>query len=131
MVNRSWDANWGHVPYTDRQFEVIKDAFKLIMDPRVIFMVEYKGKVVGTSITLPDINPSIKKMNGRLFPFGWWHFMRARKHATGLRTFLFGVLPEHRNKGLDAVLVTDTVKFGKSMDTTGRIVLSSWRTTQR
>lgn len=113
VVNRSWDANWGHVPYTDRQFETIKEAFKLIMDPRMIFMVEHEGKVVASSITLPDLNPSLKRMNGRLFPFGWWHFLRAKKRATGLRTFLFGVLPEHRNKGIDAILVTDTIRFGK------------------
>ena len=112
VVNRSWDANWGHVPYTDKQFEAIKEAFKLIMDPRLIYMVEYEGKVIASSISLPDINPSIRKMKGRVFPFGWWHFLRARKKATGLRTFLFGVLPEFRNKGIDAVMVMETVKCG-------------------
>lgn len=113
VVNRSWEDNWGHVPYTDKQFEAVKEAFKMIMDPRMIFMVEFEGKLVACSITLPNINPSVKKMRGRLFPFGWWHFLRSKKRATGMRTFLFGVLPEHRNKGLDAVLVTDTVKFGR------------------
>jgi len=113
VVNRSWQDNWGHVPYTDKQFEAVKAAFKMIMDPRMILMVEYEGKVVASSISLPDINPSLKKMRGRLFPFGWWYFLRARKRTIGLRTFLFGVLPEHRNKGLDAVLVTDTIKCGR------------------
>jgi len=114
VVNSAWAANWGHVPYTDAQFAAIKDALKAILDPRVIFLVEKDGETVATSITLPDINPSIKKMNGRVFPFGWWHFLRAKKKAYGLRTFLFGVKEEYRGRGIDAVLVMDTIEAGRN-----------------
>lgn len=113
FVNQSWSDNWGHVPYTDAQFEHIKDALKLFLDPRFILMVEYEGELVGASISLPDVNPSLKKAGGHLFPFGWWHLLRAKKKATGLRTFLFGVLPDYRNRGIDVVLVTETIASGR------------------
>jgi hypothetical protein len=112
VVNSAWAANWGHVPYTDRQFEAIADALGMILDPRLIFLVEKDGETVATSITIPNLNPSLQKMNGRLFPFGWWHFLRAKKKAKNLRTFLFGVKEEYRNRGIDAVLVMDTIKAG-------------------
>jgi len=108
IVNNAWSENWGHVPYTKKQFEAIAKAVKMIIDPRMVFFVEKDGKVVGCAINLPDINPSVKKMNGRLFPFGWWHLLRGKKKAFGLRTFLFGVLKDYRNKGIDIALVMDT-----------------------
>ena len=113
VVNTAWAANWGHVPYSDRQFEAVTEALKMILDPRMIFLVDKDGETVATSITLPDLNPSVKKMNGQLFPFGWWHFLRAKKKAYGLRTFLFGVKEEYRNRGIDAVLVMDTIAAGR------------------
>ena len=113
IVHGAWADNWGHFPYSDKQFEQIAEGLKLIVDPRVCFMVEKDGEAVGCSVTFPDINPSVKKMNGRLFPFGWWHFLRAKKKAIGLRTFLFGVLKEYRNKGIDLVMVLDTITEGK------------------
>jgi len=109
IVNNSWDENWGHVPYTDKQFEEIAKALKAIVDPRIVYMVEKDGEAVGCGISLPDINEGVKKMNGRLFPFGWWHFLRAKKKAVGIRSFLYGVLPKYRNLGIDMTLVLDTI----------------------
>lgn len=114
VVNDAWAQNWGHVPYTDGQFAAITEALKMIVDPRYVIMVEKDGKTVACSITLPDINLSIKKMNGKLFPLGWWHFLRAKKHVFGLRTFLFGVSTEFRNRGIDAVMVLDTIAAGRA-----------------
>ncbi len=113
VFHAAWTENWGHFPYTDRQFEQIAKGLKLFIDPRLVFLVEKDGKAVACSVTIPDINLSVKRMNGRLFPFGIWHLLRAKKNAYGLRTFLFGVLEEYRNKGLDLVMVVDTILNGK------------------
>ena len=110
IVHGAWAENWGHFPYTEKQFDRVAKGLKLIMDPRTSFMVEKNGQAVAVALTFPDVNPSVKKMNGRLLPFGWWHLLRAKKKAVGLRTFLFGVLKEYRNRGIDLVLVMDTIK---------------------
>jgi GNAT superfamily N-acetyltransferase len=115
LANTAWDENWGHVPYTERQLDHLAKALKLLIDPRLVYMVEKDGKVIGVSVTLPDVNPSVKKMNGRLFPFGWWHFLRAKKNASGLRTFLLGVAPEFRMKGIDAAMITETVLTARQL----------------
>ena len=31
------------------------------------------------AITVPDINQVLERMNGRLLPLGWWHFLRSGK----------------------------------------------------
>jgi ribosomal protein S18 acetylase RimI-like enzyme len=68
---------------------------------------------VGCAVSLPDINPSIRKMNGRFFPFGIFHFLQAKKKADGIRTFILGVDKEYRNKGIDVALVVETFVKGK------------------
>ncbi|MBN1271370.1 MAG: hypothetical protein JXB26_03795 [Candidatus Aminicenantes bacterium] len=113
IVHGAWAENWGHFPYSDGQFDKVAEALKLIVDPRTAFIVEKAGEAIAVAVTLPDINPSIQKMNGRLFPFGWWYFLMAKKKAVGLRTFLFGVLKEYRNRGIDLVLVMDTILNAK------------------
>jgi GNAT superfamily N-acetyltransferase len=115
VINTAWSDNWGHVNYTDAQFAAIVKALKLIVDPRFVFVVEKDGQAIACSITLPNINPSLKKMNGRFLPFGWWHFLRSKKKAHGLRTFLFGVRQEYRNRGIDAVLIMDTIDNARAV----------------
>ena len=113
IFNEAWADNWGHYPFTDRQFDQIKEALLLFVDPRLCFIVETKeGAPVGCSITLPDINPAVKRMNGRFFPFGWFHFLYGRKHSEGARTFMMGVMKEYRNQGVDIAMVVETIRTG-------------------
>ncbi len=116
IFNGAWADNWGHYPFTDRQMEQIKAAVLLFVDPRLCFMVETSdGEPVGVSVTLPDVNPFVKKMNGRIFPFGWIHLLRSRRHSTGARTFMMGVLPKYRNMGVDIAMVVETIRVGLSI----------------
>ncbi len=115
IVGDAWSENWGHFPLSDRWFDKIAEALKAISDERVLFIVEDGDKPVACSISLPDINPSIKKMNGRLFPFGWYHFLTAKQKAIGLRTFMMGVQKEYRNLGIDIALVVDTFRAGRQI----------------
>ncbi|MGC8001648.1 hypothetical protein ACP3XN_30010, partial [Salmonella enterica] len=59
-------------------------------------------KIVGVGITVPSLSKALQKCkNGRLFPFGWWHVLRALKFqkTEGVDLILMGVLPEYRPKG--------------------------------
>ncbi len=44
------------------------------------------------------------RANGRLFPFGWWHILRAMKHAKQMDLLLGAVRPDLQGKGLTAAL---------------------------
>lgn len=112
VFNEAWKENWGHYPYSDRQFAHIASALKVLVDERVCFMVEKSGVPIACSITLPDLNPAVKKMNGRILPFGIFHLLAGKKKATGLRTFMMGVVKEHRNLGIDIVMVLETFLEG-------------------
>ena len=54
------------------------------------------------ALTIADINQVLKRMNGRLLPFGWWHFLRRRKIVDRCRVGFLGVKPEYQHTGVAA-----------------------------
>ena len=75
--------------------------------------------IIGVGISITNMTRALQKCrNGRLFPFGWWHCLRALKFhkAECLDLMLIGILPEYQQKGANALLFYDLIpqyqKFG-------------------
>ena len=56
---------------------------------------------------MPDVNQVLKKMNGRLLPLGWWHFLRQSKTIDRVRVGFLGVKPEYQHTGVAAALYVE------------------------
>ncbi len=104
IYNSAWEKNWGFVPMTDAEFDHMAKKMKQIVAPRLCTLVEYEGTPVAFMLNLPDINILLKKINGRLFPFGIFGFMFGLKKMSRIRTITLGVIKEFRNKGIDLLL---------------------------
>lgn len=104
IYNAAWEKNWGFVPITDKEFDFLAKRLKPLVVPEFTLFVELDGKPVGLLLGLPDYNQALKKINGRLFPFGWLKFLYyLRKIKTG-RLLIMGVIKELRMNGLEALL---------------------------
>ncbi|HAK95157.1 MAG TPA: N-acetyltransferase [Planctomycetes bacterium] len=112
VYNAAWERNWGFVPMTDEEFDDEAAAMKRITDPRVMFIAEHAGAPVGIALSVPDVNPALKAAGGRLFPFGALRFARRARTITRLRTILLGVVRGYRDRGLDGILVGETIRRG-------------------
>lgn len=113
VFNDAWADNWGHQPYTDRQIDEFKKALVAIVDPRLCYMVETAdGSPVACAVIVPDVNPAVKRMNGRVFPFGWLHLLRAHRYSDGARAFMLGVRKPYRHMGVDVALVAEAMQVG-------------------
>jgi hypothetical protein len=77
--------------------------------PDFVSMVLYQGEIAAMSIGLPDYNQVLKKMNGRLLPFGWLTFLAGRRHITQGRLWTLGVMHKFRHQGFDALLYYDAM----------------------
>ena len=104
MYNAAWEKNWGFAPVSYEEFREMGRQMKQIAIPDLILIVEYKGEIAGFSLSLPDINEVLHKMNGRLLPFGIFKLMFGLKHIKTARVLVLGVMREHRRKGVDALL---------------------------
>src|ERR1700687_5131379 len=104
IYNRAWSHNWGFVPVSEEEILEIARGLKLIVDPDLTLFAELDGKTVGFVICMPDVNRAIKPLNGRLLPFGWLKFLRAKRRLNFVRIFTLGVVPEHHPVGIGALL---------------------------
>jgi GNAT superfamily N-acetyltransferase len=104
VYNEAWGSNWGFVPITDAEVRFQAKNLKPVLDENWAMMAEHDGKVIGAALTLPDINQVLAKMNGRLLPFGWWHFLTGRRKIDRVRVFALGVKHDYQHWGVAAAL---------------------------
>jgi hypothetical protein len=104
VYNEAWSRNWGFVPITAEEVAFQARTLKPILVEDWAMIAEKGDEVVGAALTLPDFNQVLKKMNGRLFPFGWWHFLTGRGKIDRVRVFALGVKRQYQHLGVAAAL---------------------------
>jgi GNAT superfamily N-acetyltransferase len=104
ISNQAIRNNWGWAPYGLEQLQATFKKLKPIVDPDAIWIVEDAGEPVGFCLGFPDINIILRKIRGRLFPFGFLTLLRMRRHLRDFRLFGLAVLPEYQGRGLDVLL---------------------------
>jgi GNAT superfamily N-acetyltransferase len=103
VYNAAWEKNWGFVPMTSEEIDAMAKKLKDVLYPPIVWFVEEGDRPVAFMLGVPDFNQVLIRMGGRLFPFGWLQFLLGKRRVDRVRLMAFGVLPEYRRKGLDAV----------------------------
>ncbi|MDX9734533.1 MAG: N-acetyltransferase [Thermoanaerobaculia bacterium] len=124
VYNAAWERNWGFVPMTSEEIDAMAKKLKDLLYPPIVWFVEAGEKPVAFMLGMPDFNQVLIRMGGRLLPFGWLRFLLGRKKVDRVRLMAFGVLPEYRRKGLDAVCYFEGYKA--AMAAGFRTVEFSW-----
>ncbi len=111
VVNKTFAHLYGYSQMTQRQKdEYVQMYFKFFSMDMLCVIEDWNTPnhdVIGVGISIPSLTKALQKCRkGRLFPFGWWHIIRALKfHKTDVvDLLLIGILPEYRAKGANALL---------------------------
>ena len=112
IFNDAWDHNWGHVPMLPAEFDFLAKRLEPILDPGLCFFAFLDDECAAASIALPDTTPVMKAMNGRIFPFGWWHAVRGGKKIDAMRILVLGVKQRFQHLGLGAPIYRKTWEEG-------------------
>ncbi len=115
IFNAAWEGNEGHIALTDRQFEKMFSELQMVIIPELAIFAEHEGKTVGFIFSVPDANPGITALNGRLYPWRLLRLLWRVKRTRTLRTILMGVMPEYRGKNIDQILILKTIEIGIGM----------------
>lgn len=109
IYNSAWEKNWGMVPLTEKEIRMHKPELWLLARffPELNFFAEVEGKPVGMSITLPNFNEVLIKLNGRLLTPGIFRFFTHKFESC--RVFALGVKPDYRRLGIGAVFYVETL----------------------
>jgi GNAT superfamily N-acetyltransferase len=108
----AWNRNWGHVPLTEKEFDRLKDGVKQFVVTELSFIVELEGKPIAFALSIYDANQAVKKINGRLFPFGFITLLATMKKTRRFRLVLMGVLEEYRRQGVELALYSHVIEEG-------------------
>ena len=115
LINSTYKDLYGFSELSEKQIDQYINMYFPFADLSLITLVEdasADNRLVGIGITLPSLSEALQKCKkGRLFPFGWFHLLRAIKfHKTKIvDLLLIGVLPEYRMKGVNALIFADLI----------------------
>ncbi|MGN6587636.1 MAG: hypothetical protein ACTHKT_09230 [Solirubrobacterales bacterium] len=107
IYNAAWADNWGFVPYSKEDLDAYTMDMHLAFARDWFMVAEKDGETIAVAITLPDLNQVLKKMKGRLLPFGWWHFLNRNRICDQVRVGFLGVKPEYQHTGVAASLYVE------------------------
>ena len=120
IFNDAWSDNWGFIPFTEAEFSELGSTFRFLLKDEYFQIVEVDGVPAAFMVALPNLNEIFAKLNGNLFPFGWFQLIKQVKFGrfrTG-RIPLMGVRKQFRNTPLGAtiafMMVAAIRKFGIS-----------------
>jgi hypothetical protein len=114
VYNTSWTENTGFVPMTDAEIHQIGKDLKAIIDPDFVYFAEKDGKIIGVSLTIPNVNEAqIKLKRGRLFPFGVFKLLWGLKKIKSVRILALGTMKEYRRLGIDVCFYVRNITTGQ------------------
>ena len=114
LFSKSYSKLSTYVPISDAQVQYFKKKYISFINPGYIkFVINEHNKLVAFAIVMPSFSKALQKANGKLFPFGLFHLLNARKNSKDVTFYLIGVDPDYQNKGLTAIIFEEYHKFFK------------------
>ena len=112
VIDAAYQKLYNFQPMTDKQKNYYKDMyFQFLNFDFVTLVVNENEELVGVGLGMPDIAPALRKSGGKLFPFGWYHLIKALK-AKKMERFSFlliAVRPDYQDKGINALFLQDQI----------------------
>jgi GNAT superfamily N-acetyltransferase len=107
IYNAAWSDNWGFVPMSQAEAAAMASRLRQILIPELALFAEWKSQPVGFLLLLPDLNPALRLLRGRVTPWGLVRFLWRQRRVDEVRLLVLGVLPEYRRRGIEALLLRE------------------------
>jgi GNAT superfamily N-acetyltransferase len=121
IYNDAWEKNWGFVPVGEKEFRHMAKDLKMVIDGKLGWVAEVEGKPVAFALSIFNLNPVLKNIDGKLFPTGIFRLIwdtKISNKVTGGRLILMGVRAEYRNTGIISLLMVKTHQGGNELGLT-------------
>ena len=105
LVNATYGDLLGFAPMSEAEMRALAAKYMFILDPQLVRLIaDASNEPVAFVIASPDMSEGFVRANGRLFPLGFLHILRAMKRSKQLDLLLGAVRPDLQGKGLTAAL---------------------------
>ncbi len=111
LFNESYAKLSSFVAISQSQKAYFKKKYISFINPEYIKFVEDKDQnIVAFAIVMPSFSLALQKAKGKLFPFGIFHLLKARKSSKDMIFYLIGVHPDYQNKAVTAIIFSEYYK---------------------
>ncbi len=115
LFNETYSKLSSFVPITEVQKAYFKKKYISFINPEYIkFIVDKDENLIAFAIVMPSFSKALQRAKGRLFPFGIFHLLKAKKHSKDVIFYLIGIHPDYQNKGVTAIIFNEYYKTFKA-----------------
>lgn len=100
IYNDAWAGNWGFVPLSDDEMRDIQKSVMEFADPDLAFFIYYEDEPAAFCLIFPDMNPLLKRLNGRIGLPGLLKILMYKREINKLRLLMLGIKEKYRQLGL-------------------------------
>lgn len=118
LINEAYAPLFGFSKMTEKQIDQYVNMYVPVLDLRMVTIIENADhEIVGVGISMASLSRALQKAKGKLWPFGWFHLLKALKwkRPKVLDLLLVGIRPDYQGKGVNALLFTDLIPIYQEM----------------
>lgn len=112
VLDEAYQKLYNYQPMTARQKRYYCDMyFPLINYDFVTMVANEKDEIIAVGLGMPSLSNALRKCQGHLLPFGWYHLIKAlkAKKMTDFDLLLIAVRPDYQDRGINALIVNEMV----------------------
>lgn len=112
LLDKTYNQLQTYVPIQPYQIENYKKRFLKFVNPKFIkCIVDSDGDMIAFSIIMPSFTKALKKINGEMSLWGYFHLFRAQYFNSKASFYLIGIRPDYQNKGITAIIFNEMQKM--------------------
>ena len=114
IYNDCWSKNWGFLPVMEEEADAIAESLQLVVDPGLVRFAYVNGTPAAVMGAFPDPYFALR-------PRWRWYgdsdivrvlrLLRQKRHIPRIRLMFFGIRPEFREIGIDAILYNEVKEY--------------------
>lgn len=112
------ESVYNFIPFTEAEMaQEAGEVMSMLKDRYCCIVMDQDNEVAGFAINFPSISKALQKAKGKLWPFGWYHLLKAlngRNDTADL--MIIGTAPKWRSKGISALFHCDISAKWAAMD---------------
>jgi hypothetical protein len=116
VFNDAFASNWHFLPATAEEHRFAAKYLRVITEPELVTIVEHKGEPVGVLMCVLDINPLLRRMNGKAGPLKYLRFLDGKKRIRTLVVYAVGIRKAYKGTRVFTLLLESMRRMAESFD---------------
>ena len=112
LFNEAYKPIFGFSALSEAQMDAFLDRYLPLLDRQIVpIVLNQQDEVVGAAVTIGSLSKALQRADGRLWPTGWYHLLKALKwrHEDTVEMLLVGVRPDYQGMGVNALFFDDLI----------------------